>query len=262
MARGITKETRSKAAKQFSPSMDINKGLSLAYLTWDLTTREVSADSKQTSFIGLERPTLRFIFTGVTEKENEEAPIYIHSYSPVEDDEPSRETIEDGMFQMLKHFLETILGRELQDKEYDLLILDIPENPSGEDVLAGYKKFFEGVLTILEPVSKEELRKKELYWVKLLRYVTTTKGLREVNRGNVGLPAFPGTGVIEKYVSGIEPSLEINIAKGEKIEPIEKSAAAAPAGAAPTMPSMGTTTATTTNAGNGATIKKPAWMQK
>lgn len=231
MAKGISKETRSKGSKKFKPSMDKQKGLSLSTVEWEIRRKESPTDSKQTSFIGGIVPQLILVFKGVTAKEGEEPAMYVHSYRPVEATETYKDSIEDGMFQTLKHFLEIALGRELTDTEYGFLSLDIPESPKGEEVLKGYDDFFKGVLKVLEPVNKPDIRKSDVWWVKLLRYIRTAKGdIKEVNRGDIGIPSYPGTGLFERFVQGVESSLEVNIAKGEDVEP---KADIAPAATAP-----------------------------
>lgn len=218
MGKGITKETRTKSAKLFKPTMDLYNGLCLAKLAdVQLEEYEVKDTDSNESFRGLKAPrlTLHFVEVG---GEGDPAN-YWHTWFAVDQAKESRlvELAESSMFSQMKHILEELKGAELTDEEYAKLQLGLEEGKvySGEEVLAEYKEFFRKYMILV----KEHLNKK--VWLKLLRYNYYNGKLNPVARGNnVGFPTFVGSGFIELYKEGVNPGLKIEVHKGESIEEI------------------------------------------
>jgi len=214
--RGISRDTVSQKMKLFKPKKEINKGLNLVTVTEvNVTAKVANEKSKQIDFRGLEVPSLNIVFTQADAPTGVEPAKYIHNFRAVEENNPKRESYESGMMQMMYHLATSIIGRDLTDAEFNTLSLDIEEGATPEQVLAAYGKLFNAVKAIITIDTKDK------FWLKLLLYNNGVK----VNKGNFGLPMFvPSSGIIERYVKGIEPSLEIEIAKGESITPKEEDA--------------------------------------
>lgn len=241
MGKGITKKTRGASIKKITPKPDVNKGLCLGTLTnVEVGSAEVKEDSSYIDFRGKSVPRLTFIFTEKAIKKDQEQGMYFHSYMAYPNVfEKSMEWKWDTMAQTIKHFIDVLSEDNFVEAYESLLSFDLEEGKeySAEEIIAAWKKFFDGVVKVFKGNKKDglpELIGKDV-WMKLL---LDFKG-KQVDRGNFAMPGYPGDGIIELFKEGETPSLMINIAKGESIIPKEYSAPSASPAPQSTQPQGG-----------------------
>lgn len=245
MAKKISNETRSTTLKKFKPTPNVNGGLSIGTLVdVNVSKVDISLESPMESFRGLSVPRLNFVFESRLDPPGVKKSNYIHSYLAIEHTPESVSSDGawkwDSLTQTVKHFLDVYRdGKLFTDEEVALMTVDFVdvdkhgvfvEQPA-EVVAEAYTKFFENLVKMFHPDGKAIYRdtngKDIPIWMKLLLDV---KG-RQVNNGDYGFSGFPGEGLIEIKLKDVQPSLSINIAKGENIipsAPMTRAAAAAP----------------------------------
>ena len=242
MPKGISNETRSASLKKFKANPKRNNGLCLgALVEVNVSDAEVKSDSTMTSFRGLSIPRINFVFESQLDPVGVKKSTYIHSYLAIEHNTENHSG--DGvwrwnqMSQMIKHFLEVYRDYAPFTKEEEAkLVVDFTdEDENGiyvdadpQVVADAYRKFFENVVSLFKPADKaiylDANGKPRIVWMKL---IVDIKG-KPVNNGDFGFPGYPGEGVIELFQKDIEPSIYINVGKGENIVPHAPSTAAAP----------------------------------
>jgi len=235
---GISRATKGAATRKLEPVIGKDFDLCIGYLVKVEATTSVwekaDADGYK-SFKGKAIPRISFVFQGVPDDKGEGG-IYIQSFNavPLKQDKWKYDQI-SGYGKSFMDVFVNELPMEVADKAWDayehMLALPI-DGVTDVDVLLGlYDTFFKnlakvfngGEVTIGETVhtlpviTLDPLGDPIPVWIKLLLYV----GSRTVNQGNFGMPIFPGDGVIEVYRPGIEPTIKVNIAKGESIKPRE-----------------------------------------
>ncbi len=246
MAKGINNETRSSSQKKFKPSPALWDGLCLGALTdVTVTTAKIKDDSPMESFRSMEIPRLSFVYESRNDAPGVKGSVYIDSFLPIEHTPESLMDGKDGglwrwnqMSQRIKHVLEVF--REyapFTDEEVKKLMVDFEEEDKdgvfkeqpATVVVAAYKAFFDNIVTLFKPkdkgIYKDANGKDRWVWMKLLLDIK----LHPVNNNDYGFAGYPGEGLIELWQKDIDPSLFINISKGENIEP--RAAGATPAGA-------------------------------
>lgn len=243
MPKKINNETRSTSLKKFRPKVDVNNGLCVGALTdVNVSDVEIQTDSKFEYFRGHTVPRLNFVFESREDPKGVKPATYIQSFLPIEH---SPETVDGGdkewkwdqLASMVKHIYLVFADREsLTKEEIDKLSVefeDVDENGNflevePDVVIDAYRKFFHNIESLFKngdkPIYKDASGKDVILWMKL---IISFKG-RNVNNGDPGFPNFPGEGVIEKKIKGVNPDLQINIAKGESITPKEPVAAVPP----------------------------------
>lgn len=227
-ARGVRRDTKGVSSPKMKPAMNINKGLNLVNVTVRVDENEPKEDSKQLAFIGHSVPQLVFVFTQADARG--EAGQYIHSFRPID---YSDDTLEEGValdieetnMEMLAHFITVLTGKSLaaglpnslSDKEVTDISLPLAEGETkGSEVLKAYRTMYTNVMNLINANEKLPNQK---FWLKLLRYIKH----HVVRGGAVAIPKYVSDGYLELSVKGVEPKLEINIAKGESIVPREVS---------------------------------------
>lgn len=248
MAKGITNETRSASQKKFKPSPDRHNGLCIGALTdVTVTTADIKEESSMATFRNQKIPRLNFVFESRLDPEGVKGSVYIHSFLALEHTPESLLDGKDGglwrwnqVTQTVKHLLEVYRNYvPFTEDELKKLVVDFEDEVDGvfkeqpvEVVLAAYTKFFNNIVSLFKPddkaIYKDVNGKDRVVWMKLLLDI---KGYA-INNDDYGFAGFPGEGLIELHIQGVEPSLIINISKGENIEPRAKGAAPAnaPAG--------------------------------
>lgn len=177
----------------------------------------------------------------------------------------------DNVMGCIKHLLDVVYlnGRKLTEEEEDALTLPFEDFTITEDgkfvyepvepqiVLAGYKQVFENAAAMLngtwniepnttpKPAYINKDGKKTWYWLKLLRFIKNKQNQWVPivrgggNTGDLGFPSGIGSGIFEKYVKDVAPSLRVDPSK-ESIIPQkwqkEPSAPKAPMGVAGGVP--------------------------
>lgn len=268
--RGITNDLRATSRLKFSErDADPTNCLFKGHLE-SVEVKEAKIGEETTgmpSFNGLTVPVLQLTFASNHEAEADRR-YYSQRFFPAES---NAETIPNGknswrvdyIFQYLKHYLTVFLGnRPLTEAEEDMMTLsfeDFDDNGeyvevAPEEVIAGWKKVFDGFTAIMNgtvtedavPVYKTKDGKFAPIWMKLLRYVKNKDAWRAVAGGNqsgdLALPGFVGEGVIERYRPNVLPNIKVDVTK-ESIRPKEVNKAPnIPAGvpaAGVVAPSMG-----------------------
>ena len=262
---GITKETRGTSSKPIKADPTKFNGLVLMMLA-SVTVTDIEAkdaNGEWAEFIGKKIPKLNFNFVEVNDEKGVKAGVYVYARTPIAHVPNSDE--KDWWFnqttQMIKHFIDVYTNEEWNDEWDELLSLDLAEGEmKPDDVLAAYRKFFEGVALVFNGDTKKKLPcifkdakgKAKVVWGKLLLYI---KG-KKINNGNFGFPGYPGEGVIELYLPNTKPSLSINVAKGESIIAIVEGNANA---GIPGIPTGGANKPASGEQVDGAAI--PDWMK-
>ena len=242
MSRSINKETRGASTKKIVPNPDINKGLVLATLTnVELGNAEIKEDSNWLEFRGFTVPRITFIFLEKVVNVNIEPGMYFKSYTAFPDlFNSEKEWQWDVMAQTLKHFIDILSENNFKDEYSELLDLKLEEGKeyTVEEQIKAWTNFFNGVITVFNGDKKKGLPaliNKDV-WIKLLLDV---KG-QKVNKGDYGMPSYPGEGIIELHKENSMPSLRVNVSKGENIiprtyeEPTDLGSITPKIGAAPT----------------------------
>lgn len=245
MGKSINSETRGASIKKIVPTPDVNKGLAIATFTdVDLGEAKIKEDSAWVDFRGLSVPRITFVFTEKIATKDKEQGMYFKSYTAFPDVfDADKQWQWDSLAQTVKHFIDILSENKFLDQYADLLNLNIDESGSTsvEDQLKAWKTFFEGIVKVFKGDKKAGLPTligKEI-WLKLILDI---KGIK-VNSGDFGLPGYPGDGIIELYKEGVNPSIRVNISKGENIIPREYAeptllgvkSASAPAGNKPSF---------------------------
>lgn len=216
MSLGISKETKTTTAKEFKPLQSVNGGLCIGTLkSVDVTEYEVDKDSKLVDFVGKKANRIQFVFEEVVKTAGVAPAIYVHSYNFLEHTNAHRDGILDGMFQTIKHLIGVYRGGEDKITEADYakltLGLEATSNPTPDELLAAYKKFFTGVKEVMD--STGFIGKS--VWMKLLYSI---KG-KVIKDGRVAFTSYPGEGLIELVKTGIKPELSVRVNRGESIDP-------------------------------------------
>jgi len=253
--RVINSETRSTSATPFIPDSKILNGLNLGSLT-EVTVGEavITDKSPMELFRGMTIPTINFVFKGTAKGGKQQ--LYVNSFMAWDTTDDSKDGMAwDSISATVKHFAEVLkreaIGEELNDLDYKLLQLG--DATDAEGICKDFKSFFTNIATLFNGGTVNKHKYPSLLvkddkpiklWIKLLLYTESKKkGRVEVNKGAPGMPFYPGEGLIEVYVKGVEPTLRINISKGESIIPVAKvtnrAVAGNPMGNAGSSPSPG-----------------------
>jgi len=247
--RGVA-AARGTQRLKFTHELAKPNGLFIAHLgSVDLTSITIGEDKTgMPSFNGLEIPRLALTFSS-----NEDDIIKRHfqtlSFTAVESNVNTIPGAKEGwkvdqVLDWVKHILNVFVfkGRELTDEEADALSLSfedfdeqgeyVPVDP--EDVIAGWKTFFENVENMLnrgnegKPTFKTKDGKVVPLWIKLIRYTKNNKkGWQAVNNGDITFPTFVGEGAIEVFKQNLSPSIRVDSVK-EAIHPMNIEKAKSP----------------------------------
>lgn len=259
MPKGISNATRGTSLKKFKADPMINNGLLIAGLVdVTVTDAEIKDESSMTSFRGMKIPRLNFVFESQKDPQGVKKSTYIQSFMAIEHIPENHEEKGKGAWrwdqltQMIKHFLDVYRdNKDFTKEEEAKLIVDFEDEDEngifkdqpGDVVAKAYQKFFDNVVSLFKPNDKaiylDANGKPLVLWMKL---VVDIKG-NKVNNGDFGFSGFPGEGVIELHKEGVQPSIYINVGKGENIIP----SAPASAIAAPPTTDGGGSAATSQN---------------
>jgi hypothetical protein len=242
MTKGINNDVQATSRKKFSPNVMIDNGISRAIISGiEVTYADIENDSKMVTFRGKKIPRLVIHFESTMDKPGVKTSYYDHAYLPYEhnpDNVMNKKNAWkfDSIAQMIKHIHEVLSERALIKEEVDLMSFPIIETENGsfveqdvDTIISGWTQWFNGIAAVFNGGYK--IGDKEApsllvnadgttipLHVKLLLYSNNN----EVNRGDAGLPMFPGEGVIQKIKKDIPCELRIKIEKGESIVPKAK----------------------------------------
>ena len=230
--RGVTNDTQATSQLRFHEKDAAPNRLFMAHLHSVSVAWSVNADGKQ--FTGEKVPRLVFEFCSNTKDQSQMRHVY-QSIFPIES---NVNTIpggsEDWKFNQAMRFIKHILdvyylkGRQLTAEEEDALTLpfcDFDEDGNFialdvKEVLAGYAELFNNVSAIMngqfnladgetpKPCYRDDNGHFIRVWIKLLRHKKVRGEWKNVGQnGDLAFDPFVGTGVVELYVQGKEPSI-------------------------------------------------------
>jgi len=230
--RGVSNETTATSQLRFHEKDAAPNRLFIAHLHDVSVQWSVNADGKQ--FTGERVPRLTFEFCSNTSDTNQMRHVY-HSLFPVES---NVNTIPDGqeewkfnqVMNFIKHMLDVyyLKGRKLTTDEEEALTLpfcDFDDDGNFvaldvKDILAGYAQLFNNVAAMMngqfglaegetaKPCYRDENGRFIKAWIKLLRHKKVKGEWKNVGQnGDLAFDPFVGTGVVELWVQGKEPSI-------------------------------------------------------
>lgn len=253
--RGISNETVSTSRLKFSHTDMKPNGLFVAHLD-DIQLNEVDMkdDSAMVSFRGTKVNRLVITFASNEDDANKRKYVYLN-FMPVES---NINTIPGGkeewkvtrIFSYLKHILDVYVlhGNDMSPEMEDALSLDYDDtdeqgeyvNVPAETVAAAWNKLFTNFVNIMntakdgKPAYKTSDNKFIPLWIKLIRYIKTSKGWTPIANGQLSFPTYVGEGVIEIFQAKAVPLIKVDpvreAIKPMNIEPTKK---------APNMPMPG-----------------------
>lgn len=246
LRRGVSNEMQATSQLRFHEKYAAPNRLFLAHLHNVSVKWSVNADGKQ--FTGERVPRLEFEFASNTKDVNQMRHVY-HTLYPVES---NVNTIPGGsedwkvnqVMRFIKHVLDVyyLKGRQLTAEEEEALSLpfcDFDEDDNYiavevEEVLNGYATLFNNVAAIMngtfglkegetpKPCYRDENGKYIKVWIKLLRHKKVRGEWRNVaQNGDLAFDPFVGTGLIEPFVQGKEPTIISVDDSKESINPKE-----------------------------------------
>ena len=244
--RGISNETKATSQLRFHEKDAAPNRLFMAHLHNVSVAWSVNADGKQ--FTGEKVPRLVFEFASNTKDANQMRHVF-HTLFPVESNVNtipggSEEWKFNQVMNFIKHILDVyyLKGRNLTPEEEDALTLDFVDfDDDGNyvsvdvaDVLASYAKLFNNVSAMMngqfnladgetpKPCYRDDNGKFIRCWIKLIRHKKVKGEWKNVgNNGELAFDPFVGTGVVELYVQGKEPSVISVDESKESITPKE-----------------------------------------
>lgn len=210
-------------------------GLFLGHLdSIELRSVKIGEDTTgMPSFNGLEIPRLLFTFAS-NEPEIAKRKFVTLQFQAQESNIEtipggSKSWAVDSIFNWLKHII-TVYLPNVTDEQLEVLALPFDDTDDDgqyvqvdpEVVVAGWKEFFENVLTLIttgsngKPIYQDANGKARTVWMKLLRHIKTGKGRnakwRNVgNNGDLSFPSIVGEGCIELFVANTMPALRVNV---------------------------------------------------
>lgn len=244
--RGVSNETKATSQLRFHEKDAAPNRLFMAHLHSVSVAWSVNADGKQ--FTGEKVPRLVFEFASNTKDANQMRHVF-HTLFPVESNVNtipggSEEWKFNQVMNFIKHILDVyyLKGRNLTPEEEDALTLDFVDfDDDGNyvsvdvaDVLASYAKLFNNVSAMMngqfnladgetpKPCYRDDNGKFIRCWIKLIRHKKVKGEWKNVgNNGELAFDPFVGTGVVELYVQGKEPSVISVDESKESITPKE-----------------------------------------
>ena len=244
--RGVSNETQATAQLRFHEKDAAPNRLFMAHLHSVSVAWSTNADGKQ--FTGEKVPRLVFEFASNTSDVNQMRHVY-HSLFPVES---NVNTIpggtEEWKFNQVMNFIKHILdvyylkGRKLTNAEEEALTLpfvDFDEDGNFipldvKEILAGYATLFNNVVAMMngqfglaegetpKPCYRDENGRFIRVWIKLLRHKKVKGEWKNVGQnGDLAFDPFVGTGCVELFVQGKEPSIISVDESKESITPKE-----------------------------------------
>lgn len=253
--RGISNETVSTSRLKFSHTDMKPNGLFVAHLD-DIQLNEVDMkdDSAMVSFRGTKVNRLVITFASNEDDANKRKYVYLN-FMPVES---NVNTIPGGkeewkvtrIFSYLKHILDVYVlhGNDMSPEMEDALSLDYDDtdeqgeyvNVPAETVAAAWNKLFTNFVNIMntakdgKPAYKTSDNKFIPLWIKLIRYIKTSKGWTPIANGQLSFPTYVGEGVIEIFQAKTVPLIKVDPVR-EAIKPMNIE----PAKKTPNMPMPG-----------------------
>ena len=244
--RGVSNEIQATAQLRFHEKDAAPNRLFMAHLHNVSVAWSVNADGKQ--FTGEKVPRLVFEFCSNTKDASQMRHVY-HSIFPIES---NVNTIPGGSeawkfdqaMRFIKHILDVyyLKGRQLTPEEEDALTLSFCDfDDDGnfvpvdvKDVLAAYAELFNNVAAIMngqfnladgetaKPYYRDDNGHFIRVWIKLLRHKKVRGEWKNVGQnGDLAFDPFVGTGVVELFVQGKEPSIISVDESKESITPKE-----------------------------------------
>lgn len=230
--RGVSNETQATSQLRFHEKDAAPNRLFVAHLHNVSVAWSVNADGKQ--FTGEKVPRLVFEFCSNTSDANQMRHVY-HSLFPVESNVNtipggSEEWKFNQVMNFIKHILDVyyLKGRQLTAIEEDALTLPFMDfDDDGnfvaldvKEILAGYAELFNNVSAMMngqfgltegetpKPCYRDENGRFIRAWIKLLRHKKVKGEWKNVTQnGDLGFDPFVGTGCVELFVQGKEPSV-------------------------------------------------------
>lgn len=244
--RGISNETQATAQLRFHEKDAAPNRLFVAHLHSVSVAWSTNADGKQ--FTGEKVPRLVFEFCSNTSDLNQMRHVY-HSLFPVESNVNtipggSEEWKVNQVMNFIKHMLDVyyLKGRKLTPEEEDALSLPFVDfDDEGnyvaldvKDVLSGYAQLFNNVSAMMngqfnladgetpKPCYRDDNGRFVRVWIKLLRHKKVRGEWKNVGQnGELAFDPFVGTGCVELFVQGKEPSIISVDESKESITPKE-----------------------------------------
>lgn len=244
--RGISNETQAVAQPRFHEKDAAPNRLFIAHLHSVSVAWSTNTDGKQ--FTGEKVPRLVFEFASNTADANQMRHVY-HSLFPIES---NVNTIPNGLedwkvnqvFRFIKHILDVyyLKGRQLTPNEEEALSLPFCDYDDDgnyvsvdvKEILAGYAQLFNNVAAMMngqynladgetpKACYRNENGRFIRVWIKLLRHKKVKGEWKNVGQnGDLAFDPFVGTGCVELYVQGKEPSIISVDESKESITPKE-----------------------------------------
>ena len=232
LRRGISNETQAVAQLRFHEKDAAPNRLFVAHLHSVSVAWSVNGDGKQ--FTGEKVPRLVFEFCSNTADANQMRHVY-HSLFPVESNintipGGSEEWKVNQVMRFIKHILDVyyLKGRQLTAAEEEALTLpfcDFDEDNNFvaldvKEILDGYAMLFNNVAAMMngqfnidegetpKPCYRDENGRFIRVWIKLLRHKKVKGEWKNVGQnGDLAFDPFVGTGCVELFVQGKEPSI-------------------------------------------------------
>ena len=244
--RGVSNETQATSQLRFHEKDAAPNRLFIAHLHSVSVAWSVNADGKQ--FTGEKVPRLVFEFCSNTTEASQMRHVY-HSLFPVESNVNTiHGGAEEWKFNQVMNFIKHILdvyylkGRQLTpteeadltlpftdfDDEGNFVALDVKE------ILAGYAELFNTVAAMMngqyglaegetaKPCYRDDNGRFIRVWIKLLRHKKVKGEWKNVGQnGDLAFDPFVGTGCVEMFIQGKDPSIISVDESKESITPKE-----------------------------------------
>lgn len=253
--RGISNETVSTSRLKFSHTDMKPNGLFVAHLD-DIQINEVDMkdDSAMVSFRGTKVNRLVITFASNEDDVTKRKYVYLN-FMPVESNVNTipggKESWKvDRIFSYLKHILDVYVlhGNAMSEEMENALSLDYDDTDEqgeyvsvpAETVAAAWNKLFTNFVNIMntakdgKPAYRTSDNKIIPLWIKLIRYIKTSKGWTPIANGQLSFPTYVGEGVIEIFQAKTIPLIKVDPVR-EAIKPMNIE----PAKKAPNMPMPG-----------------------
>lgn len=199
------------AKSPFTPNIEIDNGLNIAYIS-NIYIREVEIKKENSMFCGKMMPKLCIEFASDPRINKESVPrFYTHEITPVQTVENYMLIFKSQIADKLSH----IFSAYTKNKFKYMFWQDAPISVDVDTVLKVYKKLFEDAEkfakenNLVETEASVEQGKAKYVWLKL---IANKRGDR------LEFPYYTGQGFIERRIKGLNPSIRVNVEKGETIK--------------------------------------------
>lgn len=196
------------AKSTFTPNIEVDNGLNIAYIS-NVYIKEVEIKKENSMFCGKMMPKLCIEFASDPRINKESVPrFYTHEITPVQTVENYMLIFKSQIADKLSH----IFSAYTKNKFKYMFWQDAPISVDVDTVLKVYKKLFEDAEkfakenNLVETEASVEQGKAKYVWLKLIANKRGDK---------LEFPYYIGQGFIERRIKGLNPSIRINVEKGE-----------------------------------------------